>query len=47
MNDLEIYCVTNKKIPVLEDFQYKLAVVGSEKFGNNYLESDKGDNIFN
>jgi len=46
MNDLEIYCVTNKKLPALENFQYKLAVVGSEKFGKNYLESDKGDNIF-
>ena len=46
MSDLEIYCVTNKRINILENFKYKLAIVGSEKFENNYLRSDKGKNIF-
>ena len=46
MSDLEIYCVTDKKIPVLENFKYKLAAVGTEHFGSSYLASDKGTNIF-
>ena len=46
MSDLEIYCVTNKRINILENFKYKLAIVGSEKFENNYLRSDRGKNIF-
>lgn len=43
---LEIYCVTNKRIKYLENFEYKLAAVGLEKFPNNYMKSDYNENIF-
>ena len=46
MNQLEIFCVTNKKIPKLEKSKYKLAAVGMNKFSDIYLTCDKGDNIF-
>ena len=44
--NLDIYCVTNKRLPFLEDFNYKLAGVGLEKFSNLYIQSNYGDNIF-
>ena len=44
--ELEIYCVTNKRLKYLENFVYKLAGVGKEKFPNNYIKSDISDNIF-
>ena len=46
MSDLDIFCVTDKKLPYLEDFCFKLAGVGHEKFSNKYILSDKSENIF-
>ena len=46
MSNLEIYCVTNKSMPFLEEFNYKLSAVGQEEFSDNYLKCDYGDNIF-
>ena len=46
MSDLDIFCVTDKKLPYLEDFCFKLAGVGNEKFSNKYILSDKSENIF-
>ena len=45
-NDLEIYCVTNKRLKFLENFNYNLACVGKNSFPENYIRSDVGDNIF-
>ena len=46
MNNLEIYCITNKILPYLENFTYNLAAVGEGDFPKNYLRCDYGDNIF-
>lgn len=37
MNNLDLYCVTNKKLEFLENTDLKLAAVGKEKFSNRYL----------
>ena len=44
--NLEIYCVTNKRVKYLENFLYKLAAVGKDYFPDNYLKSNFDDNIF-
>ena len=46
MKNLEIYCITNKSLPFLEQFSYHLAAVGQESFPSSYLKCDYGDNIF-
>ena len=46
MNQLEIFCVTNKQVPQLEKTKYNLAAVGMNKFSDIYLTCDTGDNIF-
>ena len=46
LENLEIYCVTNKPIPNLENTDLNLAKVGKEKFSNTYLSCDNGDHIF-
>ena len=46
MNNLKIYCVTNKKTSHLEGSSLLLASVGKEKFNKNYLRSNIQDNIF-
>ena len=46
MKKLEIYCVTDRALPHLENFSYYLAGVGKKKFPSKYLMSDYGDNIF-
>ena len=46
MSNLEIYCVTDKEVPFLEDTNYKLAAVGKGKFPEKYLKCDYNDNIF-
>ena len=38
MSDINIYCVTNKRLKFLEDFYYNLAWVGNEEAPNNYLK---------
>ncbi len=46
MSDLDIYCVTNKKLQFLENTKLKLVGVGEEKFSNKYLRCDNKDNIY-
>ena len=46
MSQLEIYCVTNKRLDILEDFNYKLGWVGKEAAPKNYIRCDDKDNIF-
>ena len=46
MNNLDLYCVTNKKLEFLENTDLKLAAVGKEKFSNRYLRCDNKINIY-
>ena len=46
MNNLKIYCVTNKKLSFLEKTSMKLVGVGKEEFSNNYLKCDTKINIY-
>ena len=46
MNNLKIYCVTNKKLNFLEKTSMKLVGVGKEEFSNNYLKCDTKINIY-
>ncbi len=46
MSKLQIYCVTDKEIPFLENGKYKLAAVGEKEFSDKYLKCDFNDNIF-
>ena len=46
MNNLEIYCVTNKQLDFLEKTPLKLVGVGEEKFPSRYLECKTKDNIY-
>ncbi len=46
MSKLQIYCVTDKEIPFLEESDYKLAAVGRKNFSDKYLKCDFKDNIF-
>ena len=45
-HELEIFCVTNKRLKYLENFQYNLAGVGLDKFPKNYIKSNEKKNIF-
>ena len=46
MKNLDIYCVTNKKLDFLEKTPLKLVGVGQEKFSNQYLRCDTKDYIY-
>jgi len=46
MSRLQIYCVTDKEVPFLEESDYKLAAVGKKNFSDKYLKCDFKDNIF-
>lgn len=46
MNNLDIYCVTNKRIRFLENSSYKLCSVGKNFSHENYQKSDIKQNIF-
>ena len=46
MNNLDIYCVTNKRIQFLENSSYKLCSVGKNFSHENYQKSDFKQNIF-
>ena len=46
MKNLDIYCVTNKKLDYLEKTSLKLVGVGQEKFPENYIKCDTKENIF-
>ena len=45
-NYLEIFCVTNKKIPHIEETSYQIAGVGKNNFPDSYLKCNTKDNIF-
>ena len=46
MNNLEIYCVTDKDIPYLKNLPYKLAGVGKSNFSKEYYsKTNKNLNI--
>jgi len=45
MKNLEIYCVTDKPITFLENFNYQLCGVGDNKFSEKYLRCDTHKNI--
>jgi len=46
MNNLEIYCVTDKPLKYLEETNYILAAVGKSKFPKNYIKCNHKKNIF-
>ena len=46
MKNLDIYCVTNKKLEFLERTPLKLVGVGNEKFSEKYLRCDGKKNIY-
>ena len=46
MNQLEMYCVTNKEIKFLEKSPYRLAAVGLNSFSESYLKCNNKINIF-
>ena len=46
LDKLEIFCVTDKKIPHIEKTNYKIAAVGKDNFPDSYLRCDTLENIF-
>ena len=46
MNNLTIYCITNKIVPLIEKTNYKIGWVGKEIPPSNYISCNSGDNIF-
>ena len=46
MKNLDIYCVTNKKLNFLENTSLKLVGVGQENFSDQYLRCDNKNNIY-
>ena len=46
MNNLKIYCVTNKRVNFLDNTKYNIGWVGKEKAPTNYISCNAGDNIF-
>ena len=46
MSNIDMYCVTNKKISFLEETPYYLGAVGKENFSDRYISSNTLDNIF-
>ena len=45
-NNIKIFCVTNKILPLLEDSSLLFAGVGKEKFNNKYIDTSTKKNIF-
>jgi len=45
LNNLEIYCVTDKGFPYLHNLPYKLAGVGKSNFSKEYYLANTKDNI--
>ena len=44
--NLDIYCVTNKRLPHIENTNYKLVGVGKNDFPESYLDCSSGKNIY-
>ena len=47
MDNLDLYCITNKKLLFLENTTLKLVAVGKDKFSDEYLRCDNKINIYN
>tara|TARA_B100001758_G_scaffold3934_1_gene3107 strand:- start:1203 stop:2003 length:801 start_codon:yes stop_codon:yes gene_type:complete len=47
MSNLEVFCITNKKIKNLEKLNLKLVGVGKDDFPENYINTKIGQNIQN
>ena len=47
MNNLDIFCITNKQIDKLEELNFNLVGVGKNKFRQPYLNINNGTNIQN
>ena len=43
---INMYCVTNKRLKFLENFDYNLSWVGDDKYCKNYIACNTNDNIF-
>ena len=46
MNNIKIYCVTDKEVPFLDNLTYEIGWVGKTEAPKNYIECNKKDNIF-
>jgi hypothetical protein len=46
MKKLEMYCITNKVVNLLNETNYKIGWVGKEKPPSNYITCNTQDNIF-
>ena len=44
-NNIEMYCITHKRVSFLEDLDYVLVNVGSDNISKKYLNCDTGENI--
>ena len=45
MSNIDMYCITNKKLSFLEKLPYFLGGVGKENFNNKYILPKTADNI--
>ena len=45
-SNLDIYCVTNKRLPHIENANYKLVGASQNTFPENYINCNSGINIF-
>ena len=45
MDNIKIFCITNKESPLLEKLNLNLAGVGRDNFSNLYLNTKQGHNI--
>ena len=45
-NNLDIYCITDKKLEYLEKLPYKLGAVGKDIFNQKYIMSNNLENIY-
>ena len=45
-NNLQIFCITNKKLNFFDNLAYNMVAVGKEKFPTNYIKCDNKQNIY-
>jgi len=45
-NNLQIFCITNKKLKFFDNINYSMVGVGKDKFPDNYIKCDTKENIF-
>jgi len=45
-NNLQIFCITNKKLNFFDNLEYNMVAVGKEKFPANYIKCDNKKNIY-